>query len=191
MKVLLLFLTIFLCSEISAQKIPSTGNYTSADGYYTIVISYKDKVLTIVEPNKTSPYKYVSGNEYHFTNPTNGIEYLIEVVDETTLATYKPTNRSNKYFFYFTGTANTPASKEDFAKYFPIAEKYKEKMKEDPKDAQLWSFCAAAANARSSFSKEGYEEYLSKVVPSMKAILEKKDKCPCTDAIDQRLFDKF
>ncbi len=191
MKILFLLLSASLWTGIFAQKIPSAGNYTSADGYYTIIISYKDNILTIVEPNKISPYKLLSGNEYHFTNPTNGIEYLIEVVDETTLATYKPTNRNNKYLFYFTGTANTPASKEDFNKYFPIAQKYKEKMKEDPKDAQLWSFCAAVANARSSFSKEGYEEYVSKVVPSMKVILEQKDKCPCTDAIDQRLFDKY
>lgn len=190
MKITSLLFAILFSVICVAQKIPSAGIYTSTDGYYSITVMFKDKILTIVEPNKTSPYTLVAGNEYYFKNPTNGIEYLIEVVDETTLAMYKPTNRANKYKFYFTGSANTPANNEKFKKFFPIAKNYLEKMKTDSKDAQLWSFCAAAANARSSFNDEGFEEYLSKLVPSMKAILENKTKCPCTDAIDQDMFDR-
>lgn len=191
MKFTLVFLSFLLSSALIAQKIPSSGYYTSSDGNYTITVLFKDKVLTIVEPNKTSPYALVAGNEYHFTNPTNGIEYLIEVVDETTLAMYKPTNRANKYKFYFTGSANKPADNEKFRKFSQIAKSYLEKMKEDPKDAQLWSFCAAAANARSSFNEEGFQEYLSKIIPSMKAILEDKNVCPCKDAIDQDMFRRY
>lgn len=191
MKLTFLFISLFFSAVILAQKIPSSGIYTSSDGYYSITVTFKDKVLTIVEPNKTSPYALVAGNEYHYTNPANGIEYLIEVVDATTLAMYKPTNLANKYKFYFTGSANKPADNEKFKKFSQIAKNYLEKMKEDPKDAQLWSYCAAAANARSSFNDEGLEEYLSKLVPSMKAILENKNVCPCIDAIHPDLFKKY
>lgn len=190
MKFTFLFVFLFLSATLIGQKIPSSGYYTSTDGNYTITVLFKDKILTIVEPNKKSPYALVAGNEYHFTNPTNGIEYLIEVVDETTLAMYKPANRANKYKFYFTGSANKPANLEKFNKYFSVAKMYLERMKTDAKDAQLWSFCAAAANARSSFNEEGFEEYLSKIIPSMKALLEDKTKCPCTEAIDQDMFTK-
>ena len=193
MKLFLLFITSCFAGFVHAQIQPEQGIYSSEDGYYSITISYsrQGKIFTIVEPNKTSNYTYVSGNEYRFVNPTNGIEYLVEVVSAEKFAAYKPGNRTNRSMFYFTGNASTPATKKDFVDYSKIAAKYKEKMKSDPKDAQLWSFCAAAANARSSFSKEGFEEYAAKIVASMKVILEKKDKCPCTDAIDQPTFDKY
>jgi hypothetical protein len=191
MKLTCLIVSLFLSAAIFAQKIPASGIYTSTDGYYSITVNFKDKILTIVEPNKTSPYTLVAGNEFYYKNPTNGIEYLIEVVDATTLAMYKPTNRDNKYKFYFTGPAIKPADNEKFRIFSAVAKKFLEKMKEDPKDAQLWSFCAAAANARSSFNNDGFEEYLSKLVPSMKAILENKTKCPCTEAIDQAMFDRY
>ncbi|RXK60807.1 hypothetical protein ESA94_10120 [Lacibacter luteus] len=193
MKLLFLLLACISTTVLHAQIAPEPGVYSSEDGYYSITIAYKkdEKVLTIVEPNKTSNYTFVSGNEYRFVNPTNGIEYLIEVLSTEKFAAYKPGNKANRSLFYFTGNASTPATKKEFIDYSKIAEKYKEKMKTDPKDAQLWSLCAAAANARSSFSKEGFEEYVAKIVPSIKAILEKKDKCPCTDAIDQSTFDKY
>lgn len=193
MKFLLLLLSCVVTVFSNAQIQPEPGVYSSEDGYYSITISYnkEGKIFTIVEPNKTSNYTFVSGNEYRFVNPTNGIEYLVEVVSTEKFAAYKPGNKTNRSMFYFTGNASTPATNKEFVDYSKIAAKYKEKMKTDSKDAQLWSFCAAAANARSSFSKEGFEEYMAKVVPSMKAIMEKKDKCPCTDAIDQRTFDKY
>ncbi len=193
MKGFLVLLACFFTVFVNAQILPEQGVYSSEDGYYSITIAYnkETKVFTIVEPNKTSNYTFVSGNEYRFVNSTNGIEYLVEIVSTEKFAAYKPGNKANRSMFYFSGNASTPATNKEFIDYSKIAAKYKEKMKTDPKDAQLWSFCAAAANARSSFSKEGFEEYVAKIVPSMKAILEKKDKCPCTDAIDQQSFAKY
>jgi hypothetical protein len=185
-----LYLILFMLSlQASAQIVPSSGPYTTSDGYYTVNISFKSGLLTVVEPNKTSPYTLVSGNEYRFVNPTNGIDYRIEVVNATTLACFKPTNLQNRTMLLFSGSLNEAATAKTFTDYSKVAEKYKNLMKTDAKDAQLWSFCAAAANARSSMNEDGFANYAAKIIASMKQIIVKPTKCPCEDAIPAVLWN--
>ncbi len=174
-----------------SQIVPSAGPYTTSDGYYTINVSLSGTTLEVVEPNKKSAYTLVSGNEYKFVNPTNGIEYRIEVVSETEIASFKPNSRNNRTQLFFSGTLNEAPVKKAFDKYKVIAEKYQGWMKTDSKDAQLWAFCAAAAIARSSFNDEGFEDYISKIVPSLKQIVTDKDKCPCEDAIPVTYWRRY
>jgi hypothetical protein len=190
----LLLLILFCAPVLSfAQTKLKSGNYTTSDGMYTIKVRYdaKANTLTIVEPNKTSEYTFVSGSEYGFTNPTNGIEYRLEIVDATTLESFKPASRNYRTKLYHSGGADEVTSSEDFVDYQKIAEKYKDKMTSDPANAQLWAFCAAAANARSTLNADGFESYAKKVVKQMKKIMEDKKKCPCTDAIPASLWNEI
>ena len=64
-------------------------------------------------------------------------------------------------------------------------------MKSDPKDAQMWSFCAAAAIGKSSFNADAYETYVAKIVASLKQIMVTPDKCPCEDAIPATFWRRY
>ncbi|WP_410221877.1 hypothetical protein [Pedobacter sp.] len=186
------FLTIaLLCligSSASSQIKLTSGQYTTEDGYYTVTINFTDKELTLIEPNRTSVYHKLEGNVFQFIHPTNKIDYRIEVTSPTTIQTFKPTVNSSRYTLTLS-SKNATASNEQFNTYFALAEKYKAKMLSDKKDAQLWSFCAAAAMARSSMNEEGFKEYASKIVSSIKLIVTDKTKCPCEDAIPTNIWN--
>jgi hypothetical protein len=177
MRVVLTGLFLLFLSRAVAQIVPSSGTYTTADGNYSLSVTFKDNVLTLIEPNKTSPYQHASGNIYTFTNPKNNIAYAIEVVDEKTLSCYHPGTPDNRTKLVFTSVA------AGVNKYAQLAEAYKKKMKDDPTNTQAWAFCAAAAWARAYSSEAQYRDYATKTAKSLKLIIVDKNKCPCEDAI--------
>lgn len=84
-----------------------------------------------------------------------------------------------------TKTSTTPASAaaKDMVDYKEVAKGYQAKMKSDPAKAQVYSFCAAAALAKSSLSEEAFEVYAKKIAASLKTVVEDKAPCPCSDVI--------
>lgn len=182
LRLLTITLLCFIGSNVNAQIKPTSGQYTTEDGYYTVTINFSDRELTLIEPNRTSIYYKLEGNVFQFIHPTNKTDYRIEVMSPTTIQTFKPGANNSRYTLRLSGKG-AAASNEQFNTYFALAEKYKAKMLSDKKDAQLWSFCAAAAMARSSMNEEGFKEYATKVASSIKLIAVNKTKCPCEDAI--------
>lgn len=185
------FIALLTCFSLtsSAQIKLTSGQYTTEDGYYTITINFDGNSLTVIEPNRTSVYTKVENNVYRFIHPTNKIDYRIEVMDPSTIQTFKPAVDNSRYTIRLSKGDNT-ANNEQFKTYFAMAERYKAKMLTDKKDAQLWSFCAAAAMARSSMNEEGFNEYAGKIVASLKPIVINKTKCPCEDAIPPVIWSK-
>jgi len=186
-----LITTALMCLSLFAQaqlKLTS-GQYVTEDGYYTVTINFDGNSLTLIEPNRTSVYTKVENNVFRFIHPTNKIDYRIEVMDAGTIQTFKPAVDNSRYTLRLSKSSET-ANSEQFKTYFAMAERYKAKMLTDKKDAQLWSFCAAAAMARSSMNDEGFKEYASKIVASIKQIIINKAKCPCEDAIPTEIWNK-
>lgn len=73
------------------------GLYATVDNNYRIDVRFAPGKLTVVEPNKTSVYQQEgTSGVYHFTNPRNGIAYVLEVVDGGKgLKAYKPGNSND------------------------------------------------------------------------------------------------
>jgi hypothetical protein len=73
------------------------GLYATVDNNYRIDVRFTPGKLTVVEPNKTSVYQQEgTSGVYHFTNPRNGIAYVLEVVDGGKgLKAYKPGNSND------------------------------------------------------------------------------------------------
>ncbi|MBW4888089.1 hypothetical protein KXQ82_00115 [Mucilaginibacter sp. HMF5004] len=187
----ILFTCILTCCLLSAfaQIVPLTGTYTTSDGNYNVNILYSNNTLTIVEPNKTSPYKYAKNNIYTFTNPVNNIDYAVEVIDQKTLGCYHPSTPDNVTKLIFNTGTNSMAPKEVIAKYKQIADNYTAKLKTDPSNTQAWAFCAAAALAHAYYNEEGFKIYAAKVARSLKLIIVDKSKCPCEDALPKDIWD--
>ncbi|HWA34562.1 MAG TPA: hypothetical protein VG737_10555 [Cyclobacteriaceae bacterium] len=179
-------LAVFVSASFAQIEAPS-GPYTSDDGRYTVTIKFEGGNLTVVEPNKTSVYTPAGEDVYEFTNPVNGKHYKIQVEDKRTLAAFGSTGKTK---FYYTGNAvvNSP---EAIQFYKEIADRYEAKMKSDARDAQLWSFCSAAATQRWRLNDQGFEAYAKETIASMRLILEDQSKCPCADAIPPVLWIKY
>lgn len=188
LKISIVALLCLIFSVTKAQIKLTSGQYTTEDGYYTVTINFSDNELTLIEPNRTSVYSRLTGNVFRFVHPTNKIDYRIEVMDPSTIQTFKPDPASGRFTLRLSSKDAT-ANNEQFKKYFALAEKYKAKMLSDKKDAQLWSFCAAAAMARSSMNDDGFKEYAKKVSASIKLIIINKTNCPCEDAIPAAIWN--
>jgi hypothetical protein len=66
------------------------GTYATADTAYQIEVKFRGNTLTVVEPNKTSTYTQTGAGRYEFRNPTNGILYGLQIVNNKTLMAFKP-----------------------------------------------------------------------------------------------------
>lgn len=176
-----------LCTIAHGQIKAPSGPYTSSDGMYTVNIEIKENTLTVVEPNKTSVYTLTGNNTYEFTNLVNGKHYKLQIADETTLVAFGSTGTTN---YYFSGGLSKAASRDQFAFYQKVAEEYKNKMTEDPGNAQMWSLCAAAAMNRATLNDEGFEEYARATILSLRQIVTDQRTCPCPRAIPPALWSK-
>jgi hypothetical protein len=88
-----------------------------------------------------------------------------------------------------TSTPSASAAK-DMVDYKEVAKGYQAKMKSDPEKAQVYSFCAAAAVAKSSLSPEAFDAYAKRIAASLKTLLEEKAPCPCADVISAQVWKK-
>ncbi len=184
------FSALFFCVATNAlsQIVAPSGAYTSSNGFYTVNIKFVDKTLVVTEPNKESVYVMTSPNVYEFTNPTNGKKYKIEVGDETTLIAYGSTGSTN---YYYSGDKEKAATPEQFEFYKKVAEEYKKKATDDAPNAQLWTFCSAAAMNRATLNSAGFEEYAKTVILSIRQIVTDQMNCPCPRAIPPAMWRKY
>ncbi|TKC10718.1 hypothetical protein FA048_11140 [Pedobacter polaris] len=189
MRTLLFVMLVCATTFVRAQIKLISGQYTTEDGYYTVTINYNQNSLTLIEPNLTSTYNRVEGNIFSYVHQRNNVDYRIEVINPSTIQTFKQGVANSRHTIKLTSTSNV-ASSEQFKTYYAMAERYKAKMLTDKKDAQLWSFCAAAAMARSTMNDEGFKNYATKVSSSIKLITINKAKCPCEDAIPTDIWNK-
>lgn len=189
MRAYIITLLICVSAFAKAQIGLTSGQYITDDGYYTVTINFNKDYLILIEPNLTSMYKKVDANVYSYIHARNNVDYRIEVIDASTIQTFKPNVNNSRYTLKLTKTSEI-ASTAQFKKYYALAEQYKAKMQTDKKDAQLWSFCAAAAMAKSTMNNEGFTDYATKVSSSIKQIIINKTKCPCEDAIPQEIWNK-
>ncbi len=188
MRTFFIVVLMAICSLAKAQIKLTSGQYTTADGYYTITINFEGSSLTVIEPNRTSVYKKVADNIFSFVHPNTNVDYRIEVMDPETIQTFKPAVSNSRYTIKLS-SASTSANNEQYKTYAAMAERYKAKMTTEKKDAQLWAFCAAAAYARSTMNDEGFKEYALQAASSIKLIIINKAKCPCEDAIPAEIWN--
>jgi hypothetical protein len=66
------------------------GTYATADTAYQIEVKLSGNTLTVIEPNKTSQYTQTGLGRFEFRNPTNGILYGLQIVNNKTLMAFKP-----------------------------------------------------------------------------------------------------
>ncbi|GEM_PF-4065990 len=88
---------LFATASFAHAAAGSDGTYATADNNYRIEVKFTPGKLTVVEPNKISDYtQRADTGIYTFTNPTNGIAYVLEVAaDGKALKAYKPGSPEN------------------------------------------------------------------------------------------------
>ncbi|MES2276166.1 MAG: hypothetical protein V4592_09095 [Bacteroidota bacterium] len=188
MKTLFFIALLWACALPASSQIKiMQGQYTSGDGKYTVNIFQTENGLSVEEPNKKTSYTLVSGDTYKYTSQYG--EYRITLTDNKSAKMYKTTAPDRFTKFSFSGAMSDAPTEKEFINYKEVAKKYQDSMRINPKDAQMYSFCAAAAMARATFNSDGYEEYAKKLILSLKQIMINKTKCPCEVAIPQRLWE--
>lgn len=92
---ILLLNALLIVTLVRAQGVD--GLYSTDDTNYRIEVKFAPGKLQVIEPNKTSVYTQRPGTPvYDFTNPTNGIAYILEVMPGGRgLKAYKPGREDN------------------------------------------------------------------------------------------------
>lgn len=191
MKALTLILVLLSCFFCKAQTSLTPGSYATENGGWSCNLTVNaDKSITIAEPNLTATYRPVGNNVYSYVH-TNGADYRVQAIDSKTFKVYHVNTPNNFTRYFLTGAASSGSATTGPAgpDYKKIAGKYRDKMKSDPKDAQMYAFCAAAAMARAMYDEDAFKAYAKKIVASLKQIVVNKQKCPCEDAISQNIWD--
>ena len=166
----------------------SSGTYTTGMGY-SIEATFNGDTLEVYEPSngKRSVYVRQGDGKYHFTNPTNGISYTMEIGDGDTLIANKPgAPPENGTELRRVGSAGaaSPVSEDETDRLMEIAQQYLGRSQADPDNAQTWSFCGFAAIARAQGGGD------SQVMQSAQALrqIAVSSINPCSDAIPDSIW---
>lgn len=182
MKNYLTILFVICCFLLTYAQQPKEGLYQSADGAYQFSLkNLSDSSIEVTETNMTSVYNK-SGNAYQHSIPKYA-HFMMRVISPTEMVAFKTnTNQETKY----TWIGNTTLSEEDC----PLAEKYQTLAEDDSNpEVQAYSFCAAAAMMKCSYTPQGFAAYAATMVKTMKLIIVDATKCPCTDVIPQSIWN--
>ena len=184
MKSVLMSTLLMGLSFVSVAHAGADGTYVMDGGAYSINVEFTADGIQIVEPNKTSVYKATGGNEYQFTNLTNGITYGLRVVDDETIEAFKPgsaqpsTTLKRRAEFTVSTEANPDASK-----YEALAEKYMTLAQSDADNVHVWAACGAAALGWSTLSADQARSMASQSAAMLKPIMTSTGSSPCPEAI--------
>lgn len=173
-------LILSLWNAVQAQQL-STGNYTSPDGRYTVIVEHIGQTVKITEPNKVNLYKSKGGTTYYHTEPKYA-SYYIRVAGNNKYYTGK-TGGQEYLFSYSGGNTNEKEVLPSGADNCPLYDKYAAMIKKDPDNTQGWAFCAAAALAYCTYNVDERKDMLTPIIQALKSILENPEKCPCEDVI--------
>ena len=176
---------VAFCSATGAQ---TNGAYT-AGAAYTVEVSFKGDALELFEPSngKRSVYQKQADGLYHFTNPTNGIRYTLEVKDARTLIANKPgaTAANGTPLRLVDGGAATAAASDSTRDQLDaLAQRYLNRAQTDPANVQAWTFCGFAAMAR---AQGGGEAQVLQSAQALRLIASASTN-PCSDAIPDRIW---
>lgn len=167
----------------------SNGTYTTGMGY-SIEATFNGDTLEVYEPSngKRSVYVRQGDGKYHFTNPTNGISYTMEIGDGDTLIANKPgapPENGTELRRVGSAGATSPVSEDESERLMGIAQQYLGRSQADPDNAQTWSFCGFAAIARAQGGGE------SQVMQSAQALrqIAVSSINPCSDAIPDSIWN--
>ena len=174
-----------ICPTAWAQ---TAGTYTSGMGY-VVDVSFEGDVMSVYEPSngKRSDYIRQPDGLYHFTNPTNGIAYTMEVQDAATLVANKPgAPAANGTVLSLRGTpaAAAPVGEGEQERLMEIAMGYLGRAQSGDGNAQAWSFCGFAAMAR---AQGGGESQVFQSAQALRAIATSAVN-PCSDAIPDDIW---
>jgi hypothetical protein len=185
MKSVLLAWALAAVSYASLATAGTNGTYVMDGGAYSISVEFVSDGLQIVEPNKTSLYKPTGGNEYQFTNPTNGITYGLRVVNDSTIEAFKPgSNQAATTLRRASAVAmNADTDNPQAAKYDALAEKYAGLTASDPNNVHVWAACGAAAMGWASMPADQARTMASQSAMLLKSIMTSAGSSPCPEVI--------
>ena len=133
----------------------ATGTYMVEGGSYMIELRQDGDTLTVVEPNKESPYARQGDGSYTFYNPNTETTYGIRVLDANTIEAFKPDHPESpatRLVRMGGSVANNdgePVASSDADRYGAMAEHYQQLAQTDPDNVQAWTACSAVALKRS------------------------------------------
>lgn len=184
MKSLLMSALLTGLSFASLAQASADGTYVMDGGAYSIDVEFTANGIQVVEPNKTSVYKPTGGNEYQFTNPTNGITYGLRVVDDETIEAFKPGSGQpattlKRRAAFSVNTEENP----DSAKYEALAEKFMTLSQTDTDNVHVWAACGAAALGWATLSADQARSMASQSAAMLKPIMTSAGSSPCPEVI--------
>ena len=184
MKSVLMSALLMGLSFASGAQAGADGTYVMDGGAYSINVEFTADGIQIVEPNKTSLYKATGGNEYQFTNPTNGITYGLRVVNDETIEAFKPGSAQpsttlKRRAEFSVNTEENP----DSAKYEALAEKFMGLSQSDADNVHVWAACGAAALGWATLSADQARSMASQSAAMLKPIMTSAGGSPCPEVI--------
>ncbi|WP_146810307.1 hypothetical protein [Empedobacter brevis] len=183
-KLFLFYFLLWAAFMVNAQTL-TAGLYTSADGYYTVSVSQEGNDITLTEPNKVNLYRSSGGNMYYHTEPKYA-DYYLKVTGAQEYYTGK--KGGTEYQFTYSGNSTDEVLADSIANC-PLYTKYLTLSGEDELNAQVWTFCGAAALVKCTYNEQGANEYVASVIVTLKSFLEDPSTCPCTDVIPQTVWN--
>lgn len=180
-KTFILFLS-FCCLWNAFAQQAKEGLYQSADGVAQFSLkNLDDSSIQVTETNMTSVYNK-NGDSYQHSDARYS-QYMMRVNAPTEIIAFKSTG-GNETKYTWIGSTNL--TEEDC----PLGEKYQGLAEDDSNpEVQAYSFCAAAAMMKCSYTPEGFAAYAATITKTMKLIMVDVNKCPCTDVIPQSIWD--
>ena len=183
--------SVFLSAALAAAFFVSVahagadGTYVMDGGAYSISVEFVGDGLQIVEPNKTSLYKPTGGNEYQFTNPTNGITYGLRVLDDNTIEAFKPGSSQPATTLKRANAVSSSIDEDnpEYAKYDALADKYAELTASDPNNVHVWAACGAAALGWANMPADQAKSMAGQSATLLKSIMTSAGSSPCPEVI--------
>lgn len=185
MNKIITFLLFLAAITVNAQTL-TNGNYTSADGNYTVAVAHNGNEITLTEPNKVNVYQSNGDNVYYHTEPKYA-DYYLKIT--STHDYYTGKNGGTEYLFTFAGSNTLQDDLAEGIDNCPLYDKYENLASEDEVNVQTWTFCGAAALMQCTYNAEGAKKYISDIITTLKLILTDSTTCPCTDVIPQAVWD--
>jgi hypothetical protein len=161
------------------------GTYVMDGGAYSINVEFVAEGVRVVEPNKTSLYTSTRGGDFEFTNPTNGINYGIRVIDDETIEAYKPGSSQAGTVLKLSGGSSFEIDEADpsYAKYKELADKYAGLTESDPDNVHVWAACGAAALAWAHMPVDQARSMAGQSAQLLRSIMTDATGTPCSDVI--------
>lgn len=184
-KTFCLLVFVAVTTKAYAQTL-TNGNYTSADGYYTVSVVHQNNEITLTEPNKVNVYQNAGNNMYYHTEPKYA-DYYLKIAG--TQQYYTGKNGGTEYLFTFSGSNTLQDDLAAGIDNCPLYDKYENLASEDELNAQVWTFCGAAALVKCTYNEEGASKYIKDVIVTLKLIMTDPSTCPCTDVISQAVWN--